>query len=203
MRLTKKQKQILDFIEEHLRAEGYAPSLREIAAHFGLASVATVHQHVSALEEMGALSRESNRSRSLRPVADDPPPAGVYVPVLGAIAAGRPIPAIETLDDADTIALPEDMIGRGDHFALRVEGDSMIEEGIFDGDLVIARRQEKAENGEVVVALVDEAEATVKRLRRQNSDITLIPANPNLSPVTYSEERVRVQGVVVGLMRKY
>jgi repressor LexA len=202
MHFTKRQKQILDFISDHLSAYGYAPSLREIAANFGLSSVATVHQHVAALDKMGALSKEWNRSRSLRPVHTDIA-AVTEVPILGNIAAGRPIPAIETLDDAHTIPVPENFLGRGEFFALRVEGDSMIEEGIHDQDTLIIRRQDDADNGQVVVALIDNSEATVKKLHKKGDEITLIPANPAFKPVTLPASRVRIQGVAVSLMRKY
>lgn len=202
MRFTKRQRQILDYIREHIAAKGFAPSMREIAAHFGLSSVATVHQHVSALERMNALERDWNRSRSVRPTHMDLA-AVMEVPILGAIAAGLPIPAVETFDDADTVAIPESFLRHGEHFALRVEGDSMIDEGIHDSDILIVRRQEDASNGQVVVALIDESETTVKKLQKNGEFVTLVPANPAFRPQVYEAERVAVQGVVVSLMRRY
>lgn len=202
MRFTKRQKQILDYIREHLATKGYAPSMREIAAHFGLSSVATVHQHITALEKMDVLSKDWNRSRSIRPAHMDLA-AVVEVPILGNIAAGLPIPAVETRDDLDTVAMPENFLRHGEHFALRVEGDSMIDEGIHDGDILIIRRQSSAENGQVVVALVDEAETTVKKIQKHNGFITLVPANPAFESQVYESHRVGVQGIVVSLMRRY
>jgi len=202
MQLTKRQKEILDFIRDHLAGKGYGPSLREIAAHFGLSSASTVHQHIAALERMRMLSKDWNRSRSVRPAHLDLV-AVMEVPILGPIAAGRPIPAVETWDESKTIPVPENFLGRGEFFALRVEGDSMIDEGIHDGDILIVKRREDAQNGQVVVALIDGVEATVKKLKKKGGKIALIPANPAFKPITLPASRVRIQGVVISLMRKY
>jgi len=202
MRFTKRQKQILDFVSEHIAGRGYAPSLREIAANFGLSSVATVHQHIEALHKLGALSKDWNRSRSLRLTRMDLA-AVIDVPVLGPIAAGKPMPAIETRNESDVVPIPENFLGRGEYFALRVEGDSMVDQGIQEGDVLIVRSQEDAENGQVIVALIDGSEATVKKLHKKGSEITLFPANSAYRPIVLPASRVKIQGVVISLMRKY
>ncbi len=202
MRFTKRQKEVLDFITTHLKERGYGPSVREIGAHFGLSSPATVHQHIMSLEKMGALSRDWNRSRSLRPTNMELA-AVREVPILGDIAAGYPIPAVETLDDAHTVAVPENFLGLGDHFALRVEGDSMIDEGIHNGDIIIIQHTESAENGQVVVALIDENETTVKKFYRRGNKIVLKPSNPAFENIELPAQKVRVQGIVVSLIRKF
>ncbi len=202
MRFTKRQKQILDFITQHLKEHGYAPSVREIGAHFGLSSPATVHQHIMSLEKLGALSRDWKRSRSLRPTRMELA-AVTEIPILGDIAAGYPIPAVETVDDAHTVSLPDAFLSSGEHFALRVDGDSMIDEGIHDGDIIIIQHKEEAENGQVVVALIDQSETTVKKFYRRGKKIILKPCNPAFEDIELPAGRVRVQGVVVSLIRKF
>jgi repressor LexA len=211
--LTRRQQQIYEFLRESIARHGYAPSLEEIAAHFGLSSVATIHEHLTNLESKNMIRRHFNRNRAIEvlPVAGDP--RAVEVRVLGRVAAGRPIEALEA---SESVALPEQMLGRGETFVLRVQGDSMIDELIRDGDLVVVESRETAENGETVIALVNDAaaagdetaqtgsaEITLKKFYREGGRIRLQPANPAVAPLIVPEDRVRVQGVVIGVIRKY
>jgi len=202
MPLTRRQSQILDYIREYCDEFGYAPTLQEIGAQFGLSSVATVHKHVSQLVDKGYLRRERrNASRDLEVVDDSHEgPSAVTIPLLGTVAAGLPI---EALPEAEEVVLPEQWLGRRRTFALRVRGDSMIEEQIRDGDVVVVEERETARNGETVIALVDGENATVKQYQRQGAVIRLVPANPTMDPMEFNEERVRVQGVVVGVLRRF
>lgn len=202
MGLTRRQSEILNFIRDYSASRGYAPTLEEIGGHFGLSSVATVHKHVANLVAKGYLKRgRKNASRDLSVLPS--PEAGealCRIPLLGIVAAGRPIEALPTSED---IALPESWLGRRQTYALRVQGDSMIEEQIRDGDVVVVEEREVARDGETVVALVDGQNVTVKRYRRRASTVYLEPANPALSPLALPEERVRIQGVVIGVLRRY
>jgi repressor LexA len=194
--LTPKQKKILDFITAHLDREGYPPSQQEIAAAFGYSSLGTVQNYLVRLEREGALSRDWNARRGLRPTR--PRALSVELPLVGTVAAGRPIEAIET---ADTIEVPPSMVGRGENFALRVRGDSMVGDGILDGDFVVVRKQASADSGQTVVALIGN-EATVKRLVRKDGRIELHPANPAMAPILVENaEELRIEGVVVGVLR--
>jgi repressor LexA len=196
--LTKKQKEILDFVQAHIQAHRYAPTLREIGVHFGLSSVATVHKHLRTLIDKGLLTREEGRARAVEVVAERHR-AAPEVPLLGLIAAGAPI---EALPNTETLSLPETLLGRGETYVLQVKGNSMIEDHIMDGDFIIVERRDHANNGEIVVALI-ENEATVKRFYREpEGRIRLQPANASLRPLYYSEEAVRVQGMVIGVLRK-
>lgn len=201
MALTRRQREIYDFICEFVDDKGYSPSLEEIGARFDLASVATVHKHVQHLVAKGFLRKAWNRSRSLEPV----PEGGESlpeVPVLGTVAAGSPIEAIE--QGGETIRVPGEMMARADHtFALRVRGDSMIEDQICDGDVVIVERRDEARNGETVVALVGGDEATLKRFYRKGGQVRLVPANASMEPIEVSAADVQIRGVVRGLMRTY
>jgi repressor LexA len=197
--LTKRQKEILDFIREYLDREGYAPSLEEIGARFGLSSVATVHKHVQNLVEKGLLRKAWNRSRSIELV--DPDPAGsLQIPLLGTVAAGSPIEAVST---PDTIPVPPDMVGNRECFALRVQGDSMVDDHICDGDVVLLEARKQPHEGETVVALVRREEVTLKRFSLRGPVVTLSPANPTLRPMQFPAEDVEIQGVVIGLLRRY
>jgi repressor LexA len=196
--LTKKRKAVLEFVQGYIRANGYAPTLREIGANFGLSSVATVHKYLQSLVNEGLLVREGGGARAVGMPAPRRPP-GAEVPLLGLIAAGTPI---EALPNADSVSLPESLLGRGETFVLKVRGNSMIEDHIVDGDLIIVERRDRAENGEIAVALI-ENEATVKRFYREpEGRIRLQPANSALQPLYYSEDAVRIQGVVIGILRK-
>ncbi|MBN2430417.1 MAG: transcriptional repressor LexA [Acidobacteria bacterium] len=202
MSLTKKQKEVLDYIEAFMAAKGYSPSIEEIAGHFGFSSPNAVFKHLKALERRGYIRRHSHAARSIEILKPDSPAAGTLVelPLLGYIAAGAPI---EALENAESIQVPPDLTARGTHYVLRVKGDSMIGEHIEDGDFVIVRETAQADNGDMVVALVDGENATLKRLYRENGTIRLQPANPTMEPLYLPAKRVRIRGVVVGVMRKY
>jgi repressor LexA len=203
MALTRRQREILDFIESFIQSYGYSPSFEEIASFFGYKSLATVHEHLSNLERKGYIRRNYNESRSVEPLeASRPRAAASSVPLLGLVAAGAPIEAIE---DQESVAVPEDMLaGRGPHYVLKVRGDSMIDDQIRDGDCVVVDGRETAEDGEMVIALVGGESATVKRYYRESEGrIRLQPANENHAPQIYDENDVRVRGVVIGVIRKY
>ena len=197
--VTRRQKQVLDFVQAHLKRHGFAPSLEEIGRHLGVASLATVHKHLTRLESRGVIRRRAHQSRSLE-VVDRPGASGVtQVPFLGRVAAGRPIEPVET---AESVALPDDFIGRGETFALRVVGDSMIGDGILDGDVVVVESRPDAPNGATVVAVV-RGEATVKRFYRRRGRVHLMPANERVEPIVASDDDVEIRGVVIGLLRRY
>jgi len=200
MILTRRQKQLLDYLRAFIARHGYAPTLEEIGAHFRLSSLATVHKHLSNLEDKGLITRRPNLSRAIELVSPQRRARAVELPLLGRVAAGRPIEAIET---DDTFAVPEQFVRRHNTFVLRVVGDSMIEEGIWDGDYLVVEERPSADNGQTVVALVD-GEATVKKFyREKGGKIRLMPANPALSPIVVRDTDVTVRGVVVAVMRKY
>jgi repressor LexA len=191
---------VFDFVREFLAEHGYAPSLEEIGARFRLSSVATVHKHVQHLAEKGYLRKTSNRARSIEP-ADGADAPGVELPLLGQVAAGAPIEAVEV---EERVVVPREMLRRrGDAFVLRVRGDSMIDDQIRDGDLVVVESQKEARDGETVVALVRGSEATLKRLRRRGAKVVLEPANRALRPVELPAADVEIRGVVRGLLRRY
>ena len=203
MALTKRQREILDFIESFIHSEGYSPSFEEIAKFFGYRSLATVHEHLSNLERKGYIRRNYNESRSVEPMETARPQVvASALPLLGRVAAGSPIEAIEA---DETVCVPEDMlIGNGPHFVLRVRGDSMIDDQIRDGDCVVVNGREMAENGEMVIALVKGDSATVKRYFREGDGrIRLQPSNDTHAPQYYGEDDVKVRGVVIGVIRKY
>ena len=202
MPLTRRQKEILDHIGEYIEAHGYAPSFEEIASYFGYSSLATVHEHLSNLERKGYIRKAYNESRSIELIRGDAQPAGVELPLLGEVAAGQPI---EAISETETILVPPDLLRRqGENYVLRVAGDSMIEEQIRDGDYIIVNSRPTAEDGEMVVALIDGESATVKKLYRESGDrIRLQPANEKLEPMYYPASRVTVQGIVVGVIRRY
>ena len=200
MALTRRQREIYDFIRGFVAESGYSPSLEEIGAHFGLSSVATVHKHVSHLVEKGYLRKAWNRSRSVEPVEMDA--AGtVDLPLLGTGAAGSPI---EVFEVEEHISVPKEMVRRKrETFALQVRGDSMIDEQIRDGDVVLVESRSEARNGETVVALVRGSEATLKKLYRRGPKVVLEPANQALRPIEVPARDVQVRGVVRGLLRRY
>ncbi|PID80939.1 repressor LexA [bacterium DOLZORAL124_64_63] len=202
MALTRRQAQILEFINQFSNYHGYAPTLQEVGAKFGLSSPATVHKHISNLVEKGYLLRpRRNSSRGLEVVDQrSEEPTLVRIPLLGTVSAGLPI---EALDEHEEISLPEDWLGRGRTFALRVRGNSMIEEQIRDGDTVLVESRELVRNGETVIALVDGDSVTVKQYHREGANIRLQPANPAVPVLTLPEDRVQVQGVVIGVLRRF
>jgi repressor LexA len=205
--LTERQKEILDFIESYHLRRGIAPTLREICEHFGYSSYGTPYKHLRLLAEKGFLKRDWNQKRGLELLK--PSPGGVReggaavreVPFLGLIAAGRPI---EPIARNEKLGVPEHLIGGrlGSHYVLQVKGDSMIDEGIHDGDFVVVLSREKADAGEMVVALVSE-EATLKRFYPEGERVRLQPANPGMRPIFVPAHDIKIQGIVVGLMRKF
>lgn len=238
--LTRKQHELLTFIDRHLKATGFSPSFEEMKAALNLRSKSGIHRLISALEERGFLQRRHHRARALEvtrlpddivardaAVSDAPAAAAgfsptvirgdfggklvgvraateagsVQLPLYGRIAAGMPIEALR--DTASHVDVPMAMLGTGEHFALEVDGESMLDAGIWDGDTVIIRRTDTAETGQIVVALVDEAEVTLKRLRRRGNSIALEPANTSFKTQIYPADKVRVQGRLVGLLRRY
>ena len=217
--LTKKQHELICFIHDRLTQSGVSPSFEEMKEALDLKSKSGVHRLISALEERGFLRRLPNRARALevvkmpervapravpgrRNVKPLPEPANdvIEIPLHGRIAAGMPI---EALEGASMLAVPAALLGSGDHYALEVSGDSMVEAGILDGDTVIIRRGESADNGAIVVALVDENEVTLKRLRRRGNSIALEAANPRYETRIFGPDRVKVQGRLIGLLRRY
>lgn len=199
MYLTKRQKEVLTFIERYTASHGYAPTLIEIGEYLGVSSVATVHKHLVHLEQKGAIKRHWNHERAIEMKDGVKQVRSVEVPLLGRVAAGRPIEAVE---HAETLALPETMLGHGDTYVLQVVGDSMIEEGIVEGDYIIVESREYAYDGEIVVALIGD-EATVKRLYREGEYVRLQPANRNMKPLHFPAHAVRIRGIVIGLIRKF
>ncbi|MFD1694174.1 transcriptional repressor LexA [Roseibium aestuarii] len=241
--LTRKQYELLMFIQERLKETGVPPSFDEMKDALDLRSKSGIHRLITALEERGFIRRLPNRARAMevlrlpesispglatppqrgtfspeviegdlgkpakpaaptRPAADPVPvSAGIEIPVMGRIAAGVPIEAIQT--HSHSISVPPEMLGKGEHYALEVRGDSMIEAGILDGDTVLIRRTDSAESGDIVVALVDDEEATLKRLRKKGASIALEAANPAYETRIFGPGRVRVQGRLVALFRQY
>jgi repressor LexA len=204
MALTKRQRQVYDFIADFVARQRYSPSFEEIGAGLGLSSLATVHKHICNLEEKGLLKRDFNRSRSidLLPVktrAKTPAVAALELPLVGRIAAGRPV---EQLENPGTISLA-DLTRSRDVFVLQVTGDSMQDEHIVDGDYVLVEKVPSAHDGEIVVALVGDSETTLKRLYREGEQIRLQPANANMQPIIVPAAQVQVQGRVIGVLRKY
>jgi repressor LexA len=231
--LTRKQLELLRFIHERLKEAGVPPSFDEMKDALDLRSKSGIHRLITALEERGFIRRLPNRARAIevvrlpdavshglggrtrgftpsvieghlgrvRAASDDEGGRPVAVPVMGRIAAGTPIEAIQTR--SHTISIPPDLLSAGEHFALEVRGDSMIEAGILDGDLVLIRRGETADTGDIVVALIDEEEATLKRFRRRGASIALEPANTSHEVRILPPSRVKIQGKLVGLFRRY
>lgn len=239
--LTRKQHQLLMFIDKHLRETGFSPSFEEMKEALDLKSKSGIHRLITALEERGFLKRRAHRARALevlrlpeslnprKPAAGPEPPAtpafapnvirgnfaphlagaariatdaaAVSLPLYGRIAAGLPIEALR--DNGNQVEVPAALLSGGEHFALEVAGDSMVEAGILDGDTVIIKRGDTAESGAIVVALVDENEVTLKRLRRRGNSIALEAANPRYETRIFGPDRVRVQGRLIGLLRRY
>jgi repressor LexA len=200
--LTRRQREIFDFIAQHITAKGYAPSFEEIAHQFGFQSLATVHEHLTNLERKGFIRRTHNESRAIEVVPPKGQTGATELPLLGLVAAGEPI---EAISGDDTIAVPDEMVPRrGRSYVLKVRGTSMIDEHISDGDYVIVQERNQADNGQMVVALVHGTGATVKKFYREPGGwIRLQPANPSMAPLRINERDIVVQGVVVGVIRKY
>lgn len=220
--LTAKQKELLLYIHERIKESGVSPSFDEMKEALDLASKSGIHRLITALEERGFLRRLPHRARALEVLklpdsaAPAAPPkgrtnfrpsivsegrAGVGVPILGQIAAGVPIEALQ--NEIGRIQPPDDLLGSGDHFALEVKGDSMIGAGILDGDVVLIKRTETANSGDIVVALIDNEEATLKRLRKRGNSVALEAANPAYETRIFGPDRVRIQGKLVAMIRRY
>ena len=200
--VTERQRDILNFIREFQQERGIAPTHREICDHFGFSSYGTVYKHLSLLEKKGLIRRDWNQKRGVELVEKQEPSrdSGVRdLPLFGYIAAGRPLD-VDVSDE--TIAVPQHLTTRGENYVLKVRGDSMVDDGILDGDLVIIARRERADNGEMVVANVA-GEVTLKRIYREGERVRLQPANSMMSPIFAPARDVSVQGVVVGLMRRF
>lgn len=189
--LTKRQREILDYLNEFIQQHGYAPSLEEIGRRFGLSSLATVHKHLTNLQEKGFIKRAWNRSRSVEMVQARNGGRAVELPLLGYVAAGVPIEAVAS---NETFAVPEDFVGKRDTYVLRVRGDSMIDEQIKDGDFVVVEDRKTAENGEMVIALLRGTDVTLKKFYRDNGRIRLQPANATMQPIYADADQVQVQG---------
>src|SRR5437762_5372742 len=195
--LTKRQREILDFLNDFIQQHGYAPSLEEIGRRFSLSSLATVHKHLTNLQDKGFIKRAWNRSRSVEVVPSRMASRAVELPMLGYVAAGSPIEAVV---GSDTIAVPEDLVGKRDTYVLRVKGDSMIDEQIRDGGFVIVEDRKTADNGEMVIALLRGSDVTLKKFYRDpGGKIRLQPANAAMQPIFADPEQVQIQGVVVGV----
>jgi repressor LexA len=206
MAITRRQRQVYDYISEFVQKHGYSPSFEEIGEGLGLSSLATVHKHISNLEKKGLLTRDYNRSRSI----DLLPPKGrlkqamsvntaMVLPLVGRIAAGQPI---EAVPNPETISLA-DFVRSKEVFVLEVRGDSMQDEHILDGDYVLVEKAKTARNGDIVVALVERTDATLKRFYREGENIRLQPSNVNMQPIIVPAAAVEVQGRVIGVLRKY
>lgn len=200
MYITKKQKQILDYLEEYVGNNGVAPTYEEIADYFGYRSKGTVHKHITNLEEKGFIHKDWNRTRGLELLHPEKSQQSSELPLLGRVAAGQPIEAIE---DSETISVPKDMIGGGDNYVLQVRGNSMIDENIQNLDYVIVHPRNTAENGETVVALINGQDATLKKFYQEGTTIRLQPANTTMKPILVPADSVQIRGVVVGVMRKF
>lgn len=195
--LTKRQKQILDFVTQFIQMNDYAPSYREIAEHFGLSSTATIHEHIKALEDKGLITSSHNAARSLEVIRHRFGKA-IELPLAGLITAGEPIEAIQT---NETIAIPQHLVRDENSFVLKVKGESMIEDGILDGDYVVVERNFYPRNGDVVVALLDNEYATLKKYFREKDRIRLQPANRTMRPIFVKNPAI--QGVVKAILRTF
>lgn len=201
MSLTKKQKQVFDFISEYLELNGYSPTQVEIKTHFGFKSLGSVQDYIRYLKNAGYLQNDPNSVRGLTPVNQNKTvnDNSIAIPLHGSIAAGCPIEAMEGQEEID---VPSSMVGNGQHYALTVKGESMIEDGILDGDLIIIKEQNNAFNGQTVVADI-EGEATLKRYYKKSKHIELHPANSSMKPIVVENGNFQIKGILVGLYRSY
>ena len=201
MPITARQKRVLDYIRHYFEVNQEAPTIAEIGKEFGMTSSASAHHVVSILEREGLIRRIPNVSRGIELVEETTSDEKYEIPLLGVVAAGAPIEAVLNYE---TVCIPRDMMREGRMFALRVRGDSMIDEQIRNNDLIILQSRQTAENGQTVVALIDGSDATVKRFYGSRNQVRLEPANPNYKPIVIRPpERVQIQGAVVGVIRKY
>lgn len=197
--ISEKQRQVYDYVVEFVKTEGHSPMIRDIAQRFGFSSPATVHKYLVALEQAGLIVR-GKRNALVQLLPEEHGTEAIDVPLLGRIAAGRPIDAV---NNDQTVSIPKEMLGRGRTYALRVVGDSMIDEHIADGDFIIVEHCEQAQNGQTVVALVEDMGATVKKIYYEKGQIRLQPANTKYQPMMFHPSGVKVQGRVIGVMRRY
>jgi repressor LexA len=201
MPITARHRRVLDYIKEYFEVNREAPTIAEIGKEFGMTSSASAHHVVSTLERQGLIRRIPNVSRGIELIEEDTPEEKYVIPLLGVVAAGAPIEAVLNYE---TVCIPRDMMQEGRMFALRVRGDSMIDEQIRDNDFIILQSQQTAENGQTVVALIDGSDATLKRFYGNRNQVRLEPANPNYEPIVVRPpQRVQIQGIVVGVIRKY
>ncbi|UCZ51632.1 transcriptional repressor LexA [Bacillus shivajii] len=202
-KLSKRQQDILAFIKDKVKEKGYPPSVREIGEAVGLASSSTVHGHLSRLEKKGYIRRDPTKPRAIEVIGMEDEPSRVsespslYIPVIGKVTAGSPITAIENIEEY--LPMPAHLVGDENSFILEIQGDSMIEAGIFDGDYVVVRQQQSANNGDIVVAMTEEDEATVKRFFKEKDHVRLQPENATLEPIIL--RNVHILGKVVGVFR--
>lgn len=202
MPLTKRQREILTYLSAYSEQNGFAPSFEEIAENFRYNSLATVHEHLTNLERKGYIKRNYNESRAIEIMPSEVTPRAIELPLMGSVAAGYPIEAMES---GETYTVPDAMITRGgNHYVLRVRGNSMIDEQIRDGDFVVVNERQRADNGEMVIAMMNGNSATVKKFyRERDGRIRLQPANETMEPIYVHENDITIQGIVVGVMRKY
>jgi repressor LexA len=202
MPLTKRQREILTYLNSYSEANGYAPSFEEIAEQFGYNSLATVHEHLSNLERKGYIKRGYNESRAIEILPSNEYPRSVQLPLLGAVAAGMPI---EMIAHGETLAVPEEFVRRpGGHYVLKVRGNSMVDAHVTDGDFVVVNERRSCDNGEMVIAMVSGTSATVKKFyREKDGRIRLQPANETMDPIYVHENDISIQGVVVGVLRRF
>jgi repressor LexA len=201
--LTKRQKEVLDYVTQFIELHGYAPSYREIAAYFKYGSVATVAEHIESLVGKGMLSKSDNEARSIQLVKTDVDASPKFnLPILGLVAAGQPIETLGT--HSETLEVPAFMVGRRNSYVLQVKGDSMIDEGIHTGDYVVVAEKPTPSNGEMVIALINGGEATLKRFYKEKNHIRLQPSNAAMEPIIIEPGTpIEIQGIVIGLIRKY
>jgi len=200
MILTKRQKQILDYVRDFVGKNGYAPSLIEISRHFNLHSISTIHKHLVHLEEKGLIRRHWNRARAIEVLPPLPKPEAQDIPLVGLLSAGQPI---EEVRANEMVAVPNDMIGRREVYVLKVKGESLVDEQVRDGDYIVVENRTEPRDGETVVALLERGSATLKKFYRDNGDIRLQPAQLTSRPIQLKDKEVRIRGVVIGLLRKY
>jgi len=202
MPLTKRQREILNYLSVYSEQNGYAPSFEEIANHFNYNSLATVHEHLTNLERKGYIKRSYNESRAIEILPSEATPRAIELPLLGSVAAGVPIEAMEM---NESLSVPESFVRRGgNHYVLRVRGNSMIDEQIRDGDFVVVNERRSADNGEMVIAMLAGNAATVKKMyRERDGRIRLQPANETMQPIYVHENDITIQGVVVGVLRRF
>ena len=202
MPLTKRQREILTYLGSYSENNGYAPSFEEIAETFNYNSLATVHEHLTNLERKGYIKRSYNESRAIEILPSDANPRAVELPLLGSVAAGMPIEAVAS---GESLAVPESFLRKsGQHYVLKVRGNSMVDAHISDGDFVIVNERRNADNGEMVIAMTNGTSATVKKFyREKDGRIRLQPANETMEPIYVNENDITIQGIVVGVLRRY